>query len=81
MGVKVLFDAEGSYEGVPCPGCGRNNTITFRYQEGFEELECLDCGYLSDQEELSALQRYDGALLEGEADEPLPIVPVRPLKA
>jgi uncharacterized metal-binding protein (TIGR02443 family) len=76
-----LFDAEGSFEGVTCPGCGRTNTVTYRYDEGFDELECLDCGYLSDHEELAALQRYDGALLEGDEAEAAPVIPFRRIKA
>jgi uncharacterized metal-binding protein (TIGR02443 family) len=76
-----LFDAEGSYEGTACPGCGRTNTVTYRYEEGFEELECLDCGFMSDQEELAALQRYDGELLEGDENGRPPLPPLRHIKA
>jgi hypothetical protein len=76
-----MFDAEGSYEGTICPGCGRTNTVTYRYDEGFDELECLDCGYLSDQDELAALQRYGGELLEGDGADTLPAIPFRRIKA
>ncbi len=73
-------DAEGSYDGVACPVCGGTGTITFRYVEGFEELECPDCGYRSDAEELDALTRYESALLESDDREPAPI-PRRSIEA
>lgn len=79
------MDAEGSREQVPCPACGSQDTITFHYVEGFSELECPACGYRSDAEELAALQRYPGDLLEGAADDATdrlpPPVPVVGLKA
>lgn len=74
-----MFDAEGHREGASCPECGSEDTVTYHYREGFEELECRTCGFRSDAEELAALQRYNGELLEG--DEELPPPPVRPLKA
>ena len=75
-----MFDAEGSLDFETCPECGSTDTITYRYREGFDELECTVCGFRSDQEELSELQRYSGDLLEGEEDA-LPPVPMRSLKA
>lgn len=68
-----MFDATGSQEAEICPRCGSDATITYHYEEGFEELECSACGYVSDAEELAALQRYDGQLLESEADSSTPI--------
>lgn len=62
------FDAEGVEAGDPCPECGSDATITFHYREGFTELECRACGYRSDAEELAALQRYAGDLLERDDD-------------
>lgn len=59
-----MFDATGSSEGQACPRCGSEATITYHYEEGFEELECTACGYVSDAEELAALQRFDGELKE-----------------
>jgi uncharacterized metal-binding protein (TIGR02443 family) len=73
-----MVDAEGRHEGTPCPHCGDQHTITYRYAEGFSELECPECGYRSDQQELDTLQRFSGDLLEGET---LPPVPRRPLEA
>jgi hypothetical protein len=50
--------------------------------EGFSELECRACGYRSDAEELSALQRYTGDLLESPgAEADLPPVPMSPIEA
>lgn len=74
-----MIDAEGSFDEAPCPACGSTNTLTYEYQEGFNELECRSCGYRSDQEELSALQRYSGDLLE--ADRESPPVPFKSMKA
>ncbi|MEX2534684.1 MAG: hypothetical protein WD273_03705 [Trueperaceae bacterium] len=75
-----MFDAEGSFDDEPCPACGSKNTITYRFDEGFNELECRVCGYRSDQEELSDLQRYSGDLLENEDSVPAP-VPFKSIKA
>ncbi len=76
------MDAEGRREDAPCPHCGSRDTITYHYVEGFSELECTACGYRSDADELSALQRYTGDLLEspGSEDE-LPPVPMSPIEA
>jgi Zn ribbon nucleic-acid-binding protein len=76
----LMFDAEGSFDDEPCPACGSKNTITYRYEEGFSELECRVCGFRSDQDELSELQRYSGDLLETEHDTP-PVVPFKSMKA
>ena len=73
-----MFDAEGRHDGVPCPACSSTGTISYHYREGHSELECPACGYRSDQQELSDLQRYEGSLLEGDDT---PQVPMRPLKA
>ena len=75
-----MYDAEGSYEGLPCPDCGSLETVSYHYEEGFSELECPRCGYLSDALELAELARFGGALLETPQPEPLP-VPIKPLKA
>lgn len=85
------MDAEGFHEETPCPECGSVNTVTYRYVEGFSELECPACGYRSDSQELADLTRFQGLVLEGEpqlgpADDPtttvdLPPVPIRALKA
>ncbi len=58
------MDAEGFREQTPCPNCGSLETITYHYSEGFEELECGNCGYRSDSEALAELQRATGDLLE-----------------
>ncbi len=89
------MDAEGCHEGVPCPRCGSVRTITYHYVEGFAELECPECGYRSDADELDALTRFESDLAEGRAllergalgfgaDNPepdLPSIPRRGLKA
>lgn len=75
------FDAEGRRDGELCPQCGSDATITYHFVEGFQELECEVCGYVSDSEELAALQRYSGEILEQEeAGSPIPAQPGR-LKA
>lgn len=76
------MDAEGRRERSPCPECGSRDTVTYHYLEGFTELECQACGFRSDAEELSALQRYSGDLLESPGKGvDLPPVPMTPIKA
>lgn len=58
------MDAEGFHEDIPCPECGSLNTVSYRYVEGFTELECPACGYRSDAQEISDLTRYQGVVLE-----------------
>lgn len=58
------MDAEGFNEQTPCPDCGSIDTVTYRYVEGFSELECRTCGYRSDSQELADLTRYQGSVLE-----------------
>lgn len=65
-GVRQVFDATGSNDSDICPRCGSDATITYHYTEGFEELECSACGFMSDAAELSDLQRFDGALKESD---------------
>lgn len=74
-----MYDVEGRYDDTPCPRCGSCHTITYHYREGFDELECQACGYLSDHEELSALARFGGRLKEGAA--PALPIPVKKLQA
>jgi len=74
------FDAESSHGLEHCPECDSDNTITYHYNEGFTELECLNCGYLSDAEEIAALTRYDGSLIESDKTIKLPM-PVKKIKA
>jgi hypothetical protein len=75
-----MYDAEGTFDEEPCPRCGATTTVTYHYLEGFSELECLACAFRSDWEEVSALQRYHGDLLERRSTVDLP-VPVKKLKA
>jgi len=84
------LDAEGFHEQVPCPACGSTDTVTYRYVEGFSELECPKCGFRSDSQELADLTRFQGSVLERDhsrcdLDDPpsdaLPPVPIRALKA
>lgn len=85
------MDAEGFHDEVPCPECGSLKTVTYRYVEGFSELECPTCGYRSDSQELADLTRYPGVLAEHHSrvdDAPrdhsaddLPPVPIRAMKA
>ncbi|MBX3142413.1 MAG: YheV family putative metal-binding protein [Trueperaceae bacterium] len=58
------MDAEGFHEQTPCPECGSPETVTYYYNEGFEELECSACGYRSDTQSVSDLQRESGEVLE-----------------
>lgn len=89
------MDAEGFNEETPCPKCGGTDTVTYRYIEGFSELECRTCGYRSDHQEITDLTRFQGTVRERRggpyhdsggvfderaADE-LPPVPIRVLKA
>lgn len=75
-----MYDAEGSRDGTPCPECGDEDTVTWRFEEGFEELECRRCGYRSDAEELAALERDARDLLLKDDPDPPPL-PKRPLDA
>ena len=75
-----MFDAEGHDDGPACPACGAAPTTRFAYAEGFEEHECGACGWRSDEEELMALRRASGDLLEREPSTPSPPVG-RPLRA
>ena len=74
-----MIDAEGIHEGEPCPQCGSTDTVTFLYREGFSELECPTCGFSTESEELAALQRFGGDLLEVDRD--VPPLPRKPLEA
>ncbi len=78
--MRYQVDAEGFHEGAECPQCGSSDTITFRYVEGFEEYECPNCGYRSDDQELDELTRYASDLLEDERGAQVPI-PRRSIKA
>ncbi len=75
-----MFDAEGQHEHEPCPSCGSRDTVTFRYPDGDCDLECRNCNYRSDQQELSELLRYTGELLERRIDD-APLVPVKKIEA
>ncbi|CAN5900535.1 hypothetical protein BH24DEI2_BH24DEI2_06970 [soil metagenome] len=75
-----MYDAEGSYDNDRCPKCGSLKTITYRYEEGFSELECETCGFHSDAPELSDLGRYRGELLEKPLAD-LPPIPLKKLEA
>lgn len=75
-----MYDAEGIREGTPCPECGSEETVTWRFLEGFDELECRRCGYRSDAAELDALERHAGDVLRKEDDD-VPPPPKRPLRA
>ncbi len=75
-----MYDAEGSHDGVPCPQCGSDATVSWRFAEGYDELECRTCGYRSDAEELEALEREVGDVLRGDEGPATPL-PKRPLRA
>lgn len=74
-----MFDAEGSADGTPCPECASDDTITWRFREGFDELECRRCGYRSDADDLAELERHAGDLLRDDDHPPPPTK--RPLRA
>lgn len=78
--MTYVVDAEGFRDGTECPACGSTDTVTFRYREGFEELECPACGYRSDDQELDDLTRYTADLLEDDSTLELPI-PRRSIEA
>ena len=76
-----MYDAEGSRDGTPCPECGSDETITWRFEEGFDEIECRTCGFRSDAEELDALERQAGDVLRKDDGNDAPPLPKRPLRA
>lgn len=77
-----MFDAEGTFAMETCPQCGSQNTVTYTYTEGFNELECQNCGYSSEEEEIVALTRYRGDLKEAKGSPgSLPPVPIKKLEA
>lgn len=71
-----MYDATGSMDAEICPRCGSDATITYHYEEGFDELECSACGFVSDAAEIAALQRYSGDILLDESAEERPAPPV-----
>lgn len=75
-----MYDAEGRRANELCPQCGSTDTITYDYTEGFSELECEQCGFRSDGDELSALNRFRGDLKE-RAGVDLPPIPIKKMKA
>ena len=75
-----MFDAEGQYENELCPKCGSRKTVTYHFAEGFSELECESCGYMSDDIEISNLHRYRGDLLETK-NGAAPPIPLKKLEA
>jgi len=81
-GDESVYDATGSQDNETCPRCGSDATITYHYTEGFQELECTACGYMSDAEEIMALQRYESGLLESsDRSDTLPPFTGRKIKA
>ncbi|MFW5899493.1 MAG: hypothetical protein ACOCUN_03385 [Jiangellaceae bacterium] len=75
-----MFDAEGSFEGVPCPECGSEATVSWHFAEGFDELECRHCGYRSDEADLAELERDAGDVLLQDASDAPPLRK-KPLRA
>lgn len=75
-----MVDAEGSFDGVPCPDCGSEETISWRFAEGFDELECRTCGFRSDAGAIADLERAAGDVLKGDDEVDVP-APKRPLRA
>lgn len=75
----MRFDAEGWYLEERCPRCGSSRTVTYEYEEGFAELECEDCGFISDAEELGDLHRYTGELKE--TSEKPRLIPIKKIQA
>ncbi len=74
-----MYDAEGHHEGDACPECGDEGTIRWRFEEGFEELECRQCGYRSDGPEIADWTRRSGDVLVKDDAPPPP--PGRPMRA
>lgn len=75
-----MYDAEGSFDGVPCPECGSDRTISWHFAEGFDELECRACGYQSDALAMAELERASGDVLKRDDEVEAP-TPKRPLRA
>ncbi len=68
-----MYDAEGQYDGTPCPVCGaKESTIRWHFIEGFDEIECRACGFRSDEDHIAALHREALDTLEGDDDAPPP---------
>lgn len=75
----AAVDAEGFHEQMPCPECGSSETVTYYYNEGFEELECAQCGFRSDRASVADLQCATGDVLErGQVDA---VIPIRSIEA
>lgn len=80
----MSWDAEGRKEGDVCPECGSADTVTYDFDEGYSELECRRCGFATELEDIAALARYSGELLEGdllEGDRTRPPMPIKKLRA
>lgn len=75
----ATVDAEGFHEQTPCPECGSPETVTYYYSEGFEELECAQCGFRSDTQSVADLQRASGEVLERRQIDAT--VPIRSIEA
>jgi Zn ribbon nucleic-acid-binding protein len=73
------FGAEGFKEDERCPQCASTDTVTYRYPEGFSELECRSCGFSTEAEAIGELTRYLGELREGRGRRPP--VPLKKLEA
>lgn len=71
--MRLDVDAEGRRGEDPCPRCDSLNTLSHDYPEGYTDLECFDCGYRSDAEEIADLARFAGGLLERDPSLPMPI--------
>ena len=74
-----MYDAEGQHEGDACPECNDEGTIRWRFEEGFDELECPACGYRSDGAEIADWSRRSGDVLM--RDDATPPPPSRPIRA
>jgi Zn ribbon nucleic-acid-binding protein len=76
-----MWDAEGFEENEICPKCGGSDTVTYRYSEGFSELECRSCGHSSEVEDIAELTRYGGELVEGKNAPLPPPIPIKKIRA
>jgi Zn ribbon nucleic-acid-binding protein len=74
------WDAEGIEQHDPCGECGSTNTVTYHYEEGYSDVECRNCGYSSELEDIAELSRYRGDLLEADPGGLLP-PPIKRIKA
>lgn len=58
----TFFPDRSAFRAVPCPGCGRSAAAAAFTKEGFDYVQCRDCGslYVSPRPDREALDRFYG---------------------